>query len=180
MMSTSLLPQNATTLELAVEGAAREILDNIIVDIDKINRVQETPSSFLPFIAWGLSVDNWSSNFSDTRRRLVISTSIRDHSIKGTIGALKQALEQVGAVYDIDENPNGVRYTATIEVINDDTFGLIRDEELLSSINNVNRLSVHFILLTPSTNFTPPSFRYTIDLGFTFLSYSRYNFGINV
>ena len=88
----SLLPPNATALlkdlEATFEGS---------FDLPTLNRYvvnpQSAPAHILPWLAWAVSVDDWSDNWSEEVRRNVIKASIEVHKKKGTIGALKKALE---------------------------------------------------------------------------------------
>ena len=50
------------------------------------------PENVLPFLAWSLSVDDWSDNWEIDIKRNIIKTSVTLHRQKGTIGALKKAL----------------------------------------------------------------------------------------
>ena len=51
------------------------------------------PVHILPWLAWALSVDDWSDSWSEQVRRNVIKASVEVHRKKGTIGALKKALQ---------------------------------------------------------------------------------------
>ena len=88
----SLLPPNATTLLRDLE----EIFGDSF-DLPTLNRYvvnpDLAPAHILPWLAWALSVDDWSDNWSEQVRRNVIKASVEVHRKKGTIGALKKALQ---------------------------------------------------------------------------------------
>ncbi len=88
----SLLPPNASTLLRDLE----EIFGDSF-DLPTLNRYvvnpDLAPAHILPWLAWALSVDDWSDSWSEQIRRNVIKASVEVHRKKGTIGALKKALQ---------------------------------------------------------------------------------------
>lgn len=88
----SLLPPNATALLKDLEKVVAKSLD-----LETLNRFvsnpNEAPKNILPWLAWAVSADDWSDNWSEQVRRNIIKASIEVHKKKGTIGALKKALE---------------------------------------------------------------------------------------
>jgi phage tail P2-like protein len=91
-INQSLLPPNASSLLKDLENVGIKSLN-----LETLNRFVNNPSSapanILPWLAWALSVDDWSDNWPEAIRRNVIKASIEIHRKKGTIGALKKALE---------------------------------------------------------------------------------------
>ena len=61
----------------------------------------------LPWLAWTLSVDPWSSDWTEQQKRDAIAASIEVHRRKGTIGALRRALSALGYEITITENADG-------------------------------------------------------------------------
>lgn len=88
----SLLPPNVTVLLKDLEKVATKSLD-LATPNRFINNPSEAPESILPWLAWAVSADDWSDSWSEEIRRNVIKASIEVHKKKGTIGALKKALE---------------------------------------------------------------------------------------
>ena len=88
----SLLPPNSSTLLRDLE----EIFGDSF-DLPTLNRYvvnpDLAPAHILPWLAWALSVDDWSDSWSEQIRRNVIKASVEVHRKKGTIGALKKALQ---------------------------------------------------------------------------------------
>lgn len=88
----SLLPPNASALLRDLE----EIFGDSF-DLPTLNRYvvnpDLAPAHILPWLAWALSVDDWSDSWPEQIRRNVIKASVEVHRKKGTIGALKKALQ---------------------------------------------------------------------------------------
>lgn len=88
----SLLPPNATGLLKDLEKVAAKSLD--LVTLNRfVNNPNEAPENILPWLAWAVSADDWSDSWSKQIRRNLIKASIEIHKKKGTIGALKKALQ---------------------------------------------------------------------------------------
>jgi len=91
-INQSLLSANASALLRDLERSFKGSFDLPTLNRYVVNP-DLAPAHILPWLAWGLSVDDWSDNWSETIRRNVIKASIEVHRKKGTIGALKKALE---------------------------------------------------------------------------------------
>lgn len=90
-MFKTLLPPNATPLELAAEESMAAAYAHP-VDIDGLWSPQDCPIELLTYLAWALSVDGWDASWSDDRKRAVVQSSVFVHRHKGTAGAVKAAL----------------------------------------------------------------------------------------
>ena len=88
----SLLPPNASTLLRDLESVFGDSFDLPTLNRYVVNP-DLAPAHILPWLAWALSVDDWSDNWSEQVRRNVIKASVEVHRKKGTIGALKKALQ---------------------------------------------------------------------------------------
>jgi phage tail P2-like protein len=95
----SLLPLNRSQLEIAIEQA---LTSEQISTHDHIKTMQSisspflAPTEFLPWLAWSVSVDEWNSNWVESVKREVIAQSRTLHTHKGSVWAVKKALESVG------------------------------------------------------------------------------------
>ena len=98
----SLLPINATKLERDIEQVTAAKYDMPIAVRDMWNP-DTCPAPFLPWLAWGVSVDNWNADWSEQVKRNVIKASIKVHQIKGTVDAVRQALDALGAQIEMSE-----------------------------------------------------------------------------
>ncbi len=91
-INQSLLPPNASQLLRDLESVFGDSFD-----LPTLNRYVVNPDlapvHILPWLAWALSVDDWSDNWPEQVRRNVIKASVEVHRKKGTIGALKKALQ---------------------------------------------------------------------------------------
>lgn len=88
----SLLPPNASQLLRDLESVTGDSFDLPTLNRYVVNP-DLAPANILPWLAWALSVDDWSDSWSEQIRRNVIKASIEVHRKKGTIGALKKALQ---------------------------------------------------------------------------------------
>lgn len=140
MSDTSLLPPNATpqerALSLSIERAAN-LGDKIVTVWDPYT----CPAEFLPWLAWSLSVDGWSSDWTEAQKRSAIASSISVLRHKGTFGALRRALQALGYEVVIDEN-TGTAYTFRLRLDcsekgtdNDDLFD--EAERIANRVKNV-------------------------------------------
>lgn len=125
----SLLPPNAEKQERDIE-ASIERLGNVPVPIDKLWNADTCPAALLPWLAWAFSVDYWSSDWSEAQKRAVIKESVGVHRIKGTRGAVENALKAVGN-YSIVKEPH---QDETLEPYTFDVAVQIEDREVTDDI----------------------------------------------
>jgi phage tail P2-like protein len=92
----SLLPPNSTDMERAIEHAGS--LGHIDCPIDTISNPRTCAESFLPFLAWALSVDFWDETWTIDIKRQVVAAAWESHAYKGTVHGLEVAL----ATLDLD------------------------------------------------------------------------------
>ncbi|WP_122698013.1 phage tail protein I, partial [Pseudomonas viridiflava] len=62
---------------------------------------QTCPAHLLKHLAWAWSVDRWDENWSESVKRAAISASFYIHQHKGTIGAIRRAVEPLGYLIDV-------------------------------------------------------------------------------
>ena len=91
-INQSLLPPNASQLLRDLETVFGDSFDLATLNRYVVNP-DLAPAHILPWLAWALSVDDWSDSWSEQIRRNVIKASVEVHRKKGTIGALKKALQ---------------------------------------------------------------------------------------
>lgn len=92
----SLLPSaNAGPAELAIEQTGARI-EGFPDHIRPLWNADTCPAYLLPWLAWTLSVDHWSSSWSEETKRAVIRASVEVHRHKGTVGAIKRAMAAAG------------------------------------------------------------------------------------
>ena len=141
----TLLPPNATALELALEDVARRRFEALGPAIDMIRALWDPwtcPAGRLDDLAWAYDVPMYSSGWPEERRRTAIAGAVALHRIEGTRGALEATLEHVGAQYNLVAHTGSNHHTATLTILNSNQI-LGRMDELLAGIERVKRLSVH-------------------------------------
>jgi len=149
MNKASLLHDNASELEQAVAITGNLIARPPILLRD-LWQPSCCPAALLPWLAWTFSVDRWDENWSEEAKRQVISVSFYVHQHKGTIGALKRAVEQIGSIIRITEwwqrEPEGVPGTFALE-IGVRNSGITEEmyHELERLIDDVKPVSRHLI-----------------------------------
>lgn len=112
---SDLLPLNATDQERALSEA---IGRDVPVVVRETWNPDTCPAALLPWLAWAFNVDTWDATWTEAQKRGVIKNSVAVHKQKGTIGALRTALDGLG--YDINvtewfqKTPAGDPYTFSI------------------------------------------------------------------
>ena len=154
-MSKSLLPINASKLLKNLEKSGLRISSLVAKNKDVLNP-DKLEVDILPWLAWMVSVDNWSDNWPENIKREMIKNSISLHQIKGTKKAIKKALEIIGISGEIVEwweasprmTPHSFDITAYLnDNINEDAdliIGLDTQRKLINLIENVKPARSHF------------------------------------
>ena len=123
-------PENSPVLSNA--GAALAIRD--------VWNIANCPSALLPWLAWSLSVSQWSSSWTDTQKRAVLSAAVAVHQIKGTIGAVQSVIAAFGLGMAIQEwqnqSPAGTPYTFNL-VVSAPTFSALAWNTVLALLHDV-------------------------------------------
>lgn len=90
-----LLPHNATDQERALDLTTARIAD-VPLPVRSLWSPDDCPVALLPWLAWALSVDQWDAGWTDEQKRATVRTAIEVQRIKGTIGAVRAALQALG------------------------------------------------------------------------------------
>ncbi len=116
----SLIP-SPTKREQAIEGADAGVASLDVAPIITVRDVANTPPAYLPYLAWERAVDVWDPNWPVGVQRAVISAAPEVHRYKGTVYAVKTALEALGVDATITEwwqtTPKGVPYTFEVQAL---------------------------------------------------------------
>lgn len=94
MPPDSILPPNASALERDIEAAV--ISRFLLLSASRARYLFNPdlcPAHILPWLAWAVSVDLWNENWTTERKRAVIRGAVCVHQSKGTIGALRTAIQ---------------------------------------------------------------------------------------
>ena len=115
MSEQTLLPPNASELERAAEGAIRARLTAVPIPLASLWRPDTCPAPLLPWLAFALSVDQWSDRWPEAIQRDVIRQSYEIHALKGTVYSLRHALRTAGyGEAEIQEGLDAGRYDGAI------------------------------------------------------------------
>lgn len=125
MIYPTLLPPGSTPLEKALEQAAAGLLD-IPTPIRSVWSPDDCPLELLPWLAWGLSLDNWSSDWPEGVKRARVRKAIAIAKRKGTAESVRTVVESFGGSVAIREwwqsEPRGDPHTFSL-VLNLDQDG---------------------------------------------------------
>lgn len=98
----SLLPANSTPVERGVEAADAQLSDIPMIHHTLMNP-WTCPAEFLPFLAWSVSVDTWSSDWPDHIKRARIASSFQIQRHKGTAKSIADVVASFGGQVQIRE-----------------------------------------------------------------------------
>lgn len=116
----SLLSPNATALERALEILAATRLDGIGVPLREEWSAQNCPEDHLPWLAWGLSIDQWSADWPLHIRRARVASAIDIQRRKGTPKSVIDVVNSFGGSVKVREwfemDPPGDPHTFSLSV----------------------------------------------------------------
>lgn len=157
---SNLLPANATPLERAL-AETRTAAPDLSETIRTLWNPETCPLELLPWLAWALSVDEWSSDWSERQKRDTVKIAHAVHRIKGTIGAVTRGLGALGFPARVQEwfnqTPAGAPYTFRL-LLDVDQTPLTRSsqQKALEVVTSTKNLRSHLeaALITVSTRAT--------------------------
>lgn len=160
-MNNQLLPPNATPHEIALAAAASRISD-VPVPIRTLYQPAVAPSQVLPSLAWSFSLDEWDTSWTESQKRQAITDSVYVHRHKGTIGAVKRAVNALGFGVEVQEwfrqLPLGAPYTfrllLTAEQSGIPQDGMLKLQDVVDATKNL-RSHLSEIVPTVITNAGP-------------------------
>lgn len=118
-MSVTLLPPNATPQERAVEAAVARA-GEMPMPVKTLWNPDTCPAALLPWLAFAVSLDKWNDSWTESQKRAAIKASYYVHAHKGTVGAVRKALEAVDyelkVVEWFEKVPAGAPYTFDVQV----------------------------------------------------------------
>lgn len=151
-MTERLLPTGSTDLELRAEQASAEV-SAVNVPINTLWDADTCPLQLLPYLAWAFSVERWDDTWDEATKRSIIKGSYMLHRRKGTISALRQAVEPLGYLISVTEwwQNDKTPGTFEMEVATLDT-GITPEmyTELERVIDDAKPCSRHLTMLTIS------------------------------
>lgn len=118
-----LLPPNASNAERGISSAAGKRVSAVPAPLRDLWRPETCPTTHLPWLAWAVSVDDWSAAWPEATKRQVIAEAIAVQRRKGTPWAVKRSLEQMGFNrVEIIEETN-IRYDGSLSYDGSETYG---------------------------------------------------------
>ena len=87
---------NHTRLEKQLERVTGEVVEGLPNPVRAMHNPTACPTELLPWLAWERSVDYWRDSWSEQTKRDVIAASVAVHRKKGTLAAVKQAIDATG------------------------------------------------------------------------------------
>lgn len=151
----TLLPPNATDLELALDRVMDGRIAGLPVPLRALWSPQDCPPALLPWLAWGLSVDQWDPAWPIATRRAQIATAIGIQRQKGTVAAVRRVVESFGGAMVVREwwqtTPPGVphTFTLTLSLPSDDSGapGARFVNQVIAAVNAAKPLRSHYDLV---------------------------------
>ncbi|MDC7675378.1 phage tail protein I [Asticcacaulis machinosus] len=137
----SLLPPNSSPLERAVEAATDRTPP---IPLRAIWDADTCPLHVLPWLAWALSIDNWSADWPEAAKRDRVRIAIALQRKKGTAQSVHDVVRAVGAQVAIREwfemVPKGTPHTFELALNVTDASGAPASAEYIEHvINEVRR-----------------------------------------
>ena len=150
MSLPSLLPPGSTALERALERVTLDLLD-IATPIRAVWSPDQCPPPLLPWLAWGLSLDNWSSDWSIPVKRERIRQAIPIARRKGTSESVRSVVASFGGSVAIREwwqtTPRGEPHTFAM-VLNLGQSGVPATaafvDQVIAEVSRVKPVRSHF------------------------------------
>lgn len=102
MSDARLLPPNATLLERNAATACAQATA-LPVALRDLWDPESCPAAMLPWLAWAWSVDTWQDQWTERQKRDTVKAALAVQQIKGTAGAVRQALDAMGIPVRVQE-----------------------------------------------------------------------------
>ncbi|WP_336855520.1 phage tail protein I [Pseudescherichia vulneris] len=98
----SLLPPGSSALERRLAAACSDIT-GLNVPLRDLWNPARCPVKFLPYLAWAFSVDRWDESWTEDVKRQVVKDAFFIHQHKGTISAVRRAVQPFGFLIRVIE-----------------------------------------------------------------------------
>lgn len=149
---SDLLPPNSTALERRLaEVCAASAAGHF--DLRRLWDPESCPLDLLPWLAWAYSVDEWDTSWSERQQRDTVASALQVQSIKGTAGAVQQALDALGINCQIQEwwqqTPTAEPYTFKLHI--ETNYNQLTQREIaraIATVMSVKNLRSHLSAVT--------------------------------
>ncbi|WP_068083132.1 phage tail protein I [Novosphingobium rosa] len=116
----TILPPNATELELMLDGVAQTRVDGIDTPLRKLWSAQDCPENLLPWLAWTLGVESWDPTMPLALRRARVAQAIPIHRRKGTVSSIRDVIASYGGIAVMTEwwqqVPKSIPHSFTLSI----------------------------------------------------------------
>ena len=134
---TTLLPPHSTALERDLEAVSARAAD-VPVPLRDLWSPATCPPTLLPWLAWGVSIDFWSTDWSEAEKREAIATAIADQRRKGTRASLRSVLDRfdplIGLVEWFEDRSTLEPHTFRLELPGPAESAVDYDEALIAAL----------------------------------------------
>ena len=133
----TLLPPNATPLEHGLEhGVAR--LSVVPVPLRQLWDPATCPLELLPYLAWALSIDGWSTDWPEAVKRSRVASALAIQRSKGTASSVRSVVASFGGSVALKEwwqtSPRGAPHTFELVL---DVDGIVSSERSAAFVDAV-------------------------------------------
>lgn len=153
MINATILPPNALPIERALDAAEALRLDALPVPVRDVWNPAVCPAPLLPWLAWGVSIDLWDTNWTEAIKRDAIASAIDEQRRKGTKAAVRKALDRIDPLIGLTEwfeDPENLQpLTFRLDLPDRNTSAVDYDaatiSQLLRDIGAVKPLRAHVV-----------------------------------
>lgn len=181
--AATLLPPNATPVMRALEAGAARLADIEAEQLSTLWDAQGIRADYLPWLAWGFSVDGWNPAWPVSVRRDRTQQAIEVHRHKGTAKAVRDTVAAYGGAVSLREwwqmEPKGTPYTFELVMVlsGDDGEFATADyvNEVMAAVDQVKPERCHYTF-TLGVNLRAPTGIAAAARPVTFARLSAFNF----
>ena len=147
----TLLPPNVTPIERALESTMARLAD-IPVPLRALYDPDTCPPDLLPYLAWALSIDTWSTDWTDEVKRARVRSAIAIQRRKGTARSVRDVVQSFGGEVAIREwwemQPLGPPHTFSLVLDLDGRSGALTSaayvEQVVAEVTRTKPVRSHF------------------------------------
>lgn len=134
----SVLPPNSTALEHAVDTVGASALADVPTPLRQLWNPSSCPVELLPFLAWGVSIDFWNSDWSEAQKREAVAGAIEAQRRKGTRASLRAVLDRfdplIGLVEWFEDKATMEPHTFRLDLPAPSQTSVSYDEDLIAAL----------------------------------------------
>jgi phage tail P2-like protein len=142
--------ENVSAAAEALDPQLKLVAEKVDIPALYVN-IDNLSSDVLDHLALQYDISVWRDSWPVALKRSVLKTAISDKRKKGTLGAVKKALESLGSAASVVEwwqtNPKGTPHTFTIYATQSKIEGIIdaeMQEDLIAMLDDAKPLRSHY------------------------------------